>query len=137
LALVLLTCLTVPLYADSPTASTAGSSPIILGYYPSWRSGYLPPAEVQYKYFNYLTQAFFPTDAQGKLGNSAKFDNATFVEAAHANGTKVLLSLGGGSNGKAFAEMAVNDAARKRYLDEVLAFAKQYRYDGVDIDWEF
>jgi len=125
----LLISLALPLYA--------ASSPVILGYYPSWRTGYLPPADVQYKYFNYLTQAFFPTDAQGKMGNDAKFDNAAFVTAAHANGTKVLLSLGGGSNGKAFGEMAASDAARHRYLREVVDFAKQYNYDGVDIDWEF
>lgn len=117
--------------------SAASAQPVILGYYPTWRAKYLPPADMQYKYFNYLTQAFFPTDAQGKMGNDAKFDNAAFVTTAHANGTKVLLSLGGGSNGKAFGEMAANDTARKQYLGEVLAFAKQYNYDGVDIDWEF
>jgi len=137
-AVLLLACLALPLYA-APTTSTniQKSSPVILGYYPSWRAKYLPPTNVQYKYFNYITQAFFPTDAGGKMGNDATFDNAAFVAAAHQNGTKVLLSLGGGSNGKAFGEMAANDAARQRYLREVIDFAKQYNYDGVDIDWEF
>lgn len=121
----------------TPSLQAAPAPPVILGYYPSWRANYLPPQDVQYKYFNYLTQAFLPTSADGKLGYSANFDNVQFVKSAHENGTKVLLSLGGGSNGKAFAEMAANDAARKRYLGEVLDFAKQYNYDGVDIDWEF
>ncbi len=135
---LLLTSFALPIYADTATtANTQKSSVVILGYYPSWRAKYLPPADVQYKYFNYITQAFFPTDTNGKMGNDAKFDNTAFVAAAHENGTKVLLSLGGGSNGKAFAEMAANDVARQRYLSEVLDFAKQYNYDGVDIDWEF
>jgi chitinase len=138
LALALLLFFTLPLYADSTTpANVAKPSPVILGYYPSWRAKYLPPADVQYKYFNYVTQAFLPTSADGKLGYSKDFDNAQFVKSAHENGTKVLLSLGGGSNGKAFGEMAANDAARHRYLREVLDFAKRYNYDGVDIDWEF
>lgn len=134
---VLLVSLVLPLYADSTPANNPALAPVILGYYPSWRAGYLSPQDVQYKYFNYLTQAFFPADSQGKMGHDAKFDNTTFVATAHQNNTKVLLSLGGGSNGKAFGEMAASDAARHRYLREVVAFAKQYNYDGVDIDWEF
>lgn len=109
---------------------------VILGYYPSWRAEYLPPHKVQYQYFNYLTQAFLPANAKGKLGYSDKFPNQQFVEAAHQEGTKVLLSLGGGSNDKGFAAMAANAAARHRYIQEVVAFAKLYNYDGVDIDWE-
>lgn len=132
-ATLLLTCLismVLPLHADP-------IKPVILGYYPSWQAKHLPPDQVQYKYFNYVTQAFLSTDAQGEMSADAKFPNQQFVASAHQNGTKVLISLGGGSNGKAFGEMAASDAARHRYLDAVLEFAKTYDYDGVDIDWEF
>jgi chitinase len=132
----LATMMVCAVYILSPLRA-APSQPVILGYYSSWGAKYLPPQKVQYKYFNYLTQAFLTTDAQGKMSHDAEFDNQQFVTSAHQNGTKVLLSLGGSSNGKAFGEMAASDAARRRFLNEVLAFAKQYDYDGVDIDWEF
>ena len=65
------------------------------------------------------------------------FDYQQFVTNAHQNGTKVLLGLSGGGNGEPFGKMVSNDQARHRYLQQVIAFAKQYNFDGVDIDWEF
>lgn len=123
--------------ATTSAVRAAPDQPIILGYYSNSGAKHVSPQNVKYQYFNYICRAFFTTDTEGKMSYDTAFDHEQFVATAHKNGTNVLLSLGGGGNGDLFGQMVTNDKARQRYVQEVLAFAQKYHYDGVDIDWEF
>ena len=50
---------------------------------------------------------------------------------------KTLISVGGWSWSDKFSDMALTDASRTAFADSVVAFIKQYGFDGVDIDWEY
>lgn len=55
------------------------------------------------------------------------------VEQAHANKTKVLLSVGGWTGSKRFSPMVATAAGRKKFIDWNLDFIEKYQTDGVDI----
>ncbi|NIS81222.1 MAG: hypothetical protein GTO14_13695 [Anaerolineales bacterium] len=52
-------------------------------------------------------------------------------------GTRIHISVGGFRRSDNFSEMATNSRARKNFVENLVAFCKQYDLDGVDFDWEF
>lgn len=56
---------------------------------------------------------------------------------AHANNTKVLLSVGGWTGSKRFSPMVASPESRKKFIDWNLDFIQKYNTDGVDLDWEY
>ena len=50
---------------------------------------------------------------------------------------QVLVSIGGWAGSHDFSDVALTPEARLKFADSAVAFMKQYRLDGVDIDWEF
>jgi len=50
---------------------------------------------------------------------------------------KTLISVGGWSWSARFSDTALTPDSRRRFASSCVAFIKRYRFDGVDIDWEF
>ncbi|XP_043671883.1 chitinase-3-like protein 2 [Vespula pensylvanica] len=51
---------------------------------------------------------------------------------------KVMISIGGGNEFNfGFPEMVKNHANRKRFIRSVLNVTKRFKFDGLDLDWEF
>ncbi|CAG9767718.1 unnamed protein product [Ceutorhynchus assimilis] len=50
---------------------------------------------------------------------------------------KILLSIGGAGNNNGYPEMVKNHTNRKTFIQSVLNYVKDYKIDGVDLDWEF
>lgn len=50
---------------------------------------------------------------------------------------QVLLSLGGAGVDEDFASMVLTHDKRKTFIQSVLHLIKQYKLDGIDLDWEF
>lgn len=50
---------------------------------------------------------------------------------------KVMVACGGWAGSKGFSDMAMTDEGRKRFVESVLKFIKEYDIDGLDIDWEY
>ncbi|CAM1325937.1 Uncharacterised protein g9116 [Pycnogonum litorale] len=50
---------------------------------------------------------------------------------------KLLLSVGGGGHARGFHEMVSTKSNRQRFITQSMQFVKKYKYDGLDIDWEF
>jgi chitinase len=50
---------------------------------------------------------------------------------------KVMVACGGWAGSGGFSEMARTPETRKKFVESVVKFIKQYKIDGIDIDWEY
>jgi chitinase len=109
----------------------------VIGYMPSWAGDV---TTVQYSKLTHINYAFLLPTATGGLQpieNPAKLQS--LVATAHANGVKVLISVGGWNDGNdsSFESIGGNAAYRNTFVTNLVNFATQYNLDGVDIDWEY
>ena len=147
----------------APTASTPGGTATlgdrkVVGYFTAW-STYARNYQVtdipgnKVSHINYA----FANVANGKcvLGDSyADIDKAfagdtwdTGVLRGNFNqliklrdknpNLKTLISIGGWTWSANFSAAAATDASRKAFASSCVDFMKQYKFDGVDIDWEY
>jgi chitinase len=58
------------------------------------------------------------------------------IEQAHANGVKVMASIGGWSMCKHYPEMAADPVKRAKFMQGVKTLIG-LGFDGIDIDWEY
>ncbi len=123
------------LFASVQSASSL--TKIVNGYYPSWARASFGHERIAFANLTHISHAFVWPDADGDLVIPDDFLYPELVAAAHANGVKVILSIGGWGNGDGFAPMAASPAARSRFIARVVEFCYAYDYDGADIDWEF
>ena len=127
LAILLLVLVSMPAFAQFR----------VIGYVPSWAGNV---ADVQYSKLTHINYAFLLPTATGGLQpieNPAKLQS--LVSTAHANGVKVLISVGGWNNGddSGFESIGANATYRNTFVTNLVNFASQYNLDGVDIDWEY
>jgi len=59
------------------------------------------------------------------------------VQKAHAQGVKVLISVGGWGWDTQFEELAAHPESRTAFVQNLKAFVDEYQLDGADIDWEY
>jgi len=107
----------------------------VVGYLPTWAGSV---SNVQFSKLTHVNYAFLiPTSNGGyqPIEDPAKLQS--LVTAAHANGVKVLVSVGGGGGGDGFHGIVASAANRVNFANNMLAFANQYNLDGIDIDWEY
>jgi len=110
----------------------------VIGYVPSWRGNV---NFVRYDKLTHINYAFLVVREDGSYTN--EFDPnllQTVVTQAHAQGVKVLISVGGGANanpmGKAITNAAYPTSAAT-LKSNLLAFMATYQLDGIDLDWEY
>lgn len=58
------------------------------------------------------------------------------VIQAHEAGVRVVLAIGGWGVG-GFSEASESQATRKIFIDSIIEAIDKYRFDGIDIDWEY
>lgn len=107
----------------------------VVGYLPTWAGSV---NDIQFKKLTHVNYAFLiPTSSGGyqPIENASKLQS--LVTAAHANGVKVLVSVGGGGGGDGFHGIVASATNRVNFANNMLAFANQYNLDGIDIDWEY
>jgi chitinase len=143
---------------DAPTDATGGSdSPSpgdgspgsegghpqpgawVMGYYASWHSpangGDYAVSSIDWDGLTHVAAAFYIPDATGGWA-SGSFDQTTaaaLITAAHAQGKKVLASIGGSASGPGFEQAMQN--AQSTFVANLEALVTS-GYDGLDIDWE-
>ncbi|OMP76348.1 hypothetical protein BW716_25480 [[Flexibacter] sp. ATCC 35208] len=104
---------------------------------PSWQGDV---NTVQYSKLTHINYAFLLPTATGGLqsiDNPSKLQS--LVSLAHANGVKVMISVGGWNNGddSGFETLAGNSTYRSAFVTNIMNFVNQYNLDGADIDWEY
>jgi GH18 family chitinase len=110
-----------------------------VGYVTSW----LPNIAIQYNKLTHINYAFTIPDAFGNLTRNPENPGwlQTVVSNSHANGGKVLISVGGwlpdSPNPGSFASLAANSGYRGTFRNNLINLVNAYGLDGVDIDWEY
>lgn len=125
--------------SPEPPADIAGITCLpVIGVYPSWAQEALPLSKVRWDRLSHLGLVFTLPKADGSLDTSA-LDALVghAVSAAHAQGVKVAVAIGGARGyGDAFQRIAESDERLARFTGEVAQWVRRHGIDGVDIDWE-
>ncbi len=129
----------VPINVTSPQdAQLAGFK--VVGYYPSWKPDRLQ--SIDFDVVTHICYAFaIPTSDSGLLDLENPDTARALLISAHANGAKVLLSIGGWSYHDmplehVFMEATATDEKVKLLAENILDMCEEYGFDGVDMDWE-
>jgi chitinase len=120
----------------------------VIGYYPNWRlynrKGIAKPENLFYQKYTILNYSFFRPDAQGNIVSSDPIsdhtlleESPTVVEHAHLWGCRVMVSIGGWTFSDDFPAVAADPKKRHQFASECVRMLREYRFDGIDIDWEF
>jgi hypothetical protein len=109
-----------------------------LGYYCGWDQGGFPPASINWAAFTHISHfTLFPTATGGlDSGNGVGGNNSrAAVAAAHQNGVKIVICIGGANVGTGFTN-ACSPANIHKFVANLIRFMDAYGYDGIDTDWE-
>lgn len=120
---------------SSSSVEREARRPLVLGYY--YAGGGLAPSQINYRQFTHLCHAFATPDTSGGLVLEKGLPSRDLTSRAHAQGVKVLLSLGGAGNNLGFGALTSSTATMDRFVSQVVGLVSEYGYDGVDIDWEY
>ena len=123
------------LLAASPMLA---SDKLVVGYYPTWNRSAYSHTAIQYQNLTHIAHAFIGPYVDGSLEIPSGFLYPEMIQTAHANGVKVVVSLGGwGTYSDRFAPLTADTAARRRFVQNLKSFCITNGYDGADIDWEY
>ena len=115
------------LVAGMVNLSLAGN---IVGYVANWNGN---PTFIQYGKLTHINYSFAECTATGGLNCDTTYLGSV-VSKAHAAGVKVLISIGGASNGSTMTTAMRN--ARTNLTANIETFVHDWNLDGADIDWE-
>ena len=107
-------------------------------YLPNWRGALATWAgKLDFSRISYLNLCFADVDAAGNVSYlDAGLD--AFVAAAHANGVKVCMAIGGATvidNGGVYATV-LQDATRPTLVGKLGQYASDHQLDCIDVDLE-
>jgi chitinase len=108
---------------------------LLVGYYTEWSAHDLPVSAIEWGPLTHIAHAFALPQDGGGIENATTLPNDALVQAAHANGVKVVVSVGGQS--ASWASVVGSPTSRAATVAALAGFCSQHGYDGVDVDWEF
>jgi GH18 family chitinase len=121
--------------APSPTPELAVPAFRIVGYV---TDGGIVASPEQIARLTHINYAFALPKADGTLlGPANKWKLEQYVDTAHAQGVKVLISVGGWGYDPQFEQLAAAPETRATFVAEVMRLVDDYNLDGADIDWEY
>ncbi len=133
----------------------------VIGYYPNWqwydRGKLVKPSTIAYSKYSIINYSFFKPEASGLISNTdtwadenllqgqinwsttptSYYPNTSIIDLAHNAGTKVMVSIGGWTLSDNFPTIAASPSKRALFASECNRLLKFYKFDGIDIDWEY
>jgi GH18 family chitinase len=133
----------------------------VIGYYPNWqwydRAKLVKPSTIAYNKYSIINYCFFKPEASGVISNTdtwadenllqgqinwttnpvSYYPNTSLIDLAHNAGIKVMVSIGGWTMSNNFPTIAASSTLRAKFASECNRLIKFYKFDGIDIDWEY
>jgi chitinase len=147
--------LTVSMIIAAAPAAIAGGAlpdPIVLGYLPSYRDINAVLGKIEPRSYTHIALSFANPDAQGAVAKDGAMtcmldgndkpvsvvDLKRSVETNRANGTKTLISIGGGEVPNCSGDWAklIGEDQGTKMAETLSSFTEELQLDGVDIDLE-
>lgn len=128
----------------SPGFASAQDSLWVSAYYAGWLQGSddspgLRPDEIDYSAVTHIIHfSISPTTTGGinyTVNGITPEKSMAAVAAAHAAGKKILICVGGAGTSEDFAG-ATSPKNIEVFIQNLIRFAGERGYDGIDIDWE-
>ena len=107
----------------------------LLAYYSPDSNTSYKQNKIPYSQLTHICQAFMTFTASGAV--SGPTVETGFITNAHAEGVKVLVSVGGSGYAATFSTLMNNATARTTLINNIYNFCATNNYDGADIDWEY
>jgi len=126
--------------AITGNAPGLGGSRVATAWYAGWHAEDFPLTNVSWSKYTQLTYAFAETTSDVTVVSLADSDEELipqFVAAAHKNGVKASLSIGGWTGSRWFSSNVGSDENRTAFVQTVTNLARKYKLDGIDFDWEY
>ncbi|KAJ1777544.1 hypothetical protein LPJ77_002768 [Coemansia sp. RSA 2523] len=127
----------------SAVASTYHDSRVVLGYFPVQRT----VSDIPWDSLTHANIAFaFASDAGnitfvGDVVNSTMTSEQNarqLISAGQAKGVKMLVAVGGQGNfSKHLATALGSPDTQATFVSNAVQFVKDYKLDGIDLDWEY
>ena len=106
----------------------------IHGYLPTYSD--MPLAEIDFSALSHVSHCFALPQANGSVVFAAsEAQSKALIQAAHAAGAKVLLSVGGAKGAEGFGS-ALSSVVSRGLLVKNLMYFIRLGYDGIDVDME-
>ncbi len=129
--------LAVPYYSCTRTVPDKGVK--IMAYYFPHKGDFHPESLPLDK----LTHIIFSFTEV--IGNEMKFKHdsdglmlkSLVAQKKKHRNLKVMIACGGWGGSGGFSEMSGNPETRKKFVESAYNFIREYRLDGMDIDWEY
>lgn len=111
------------------------ANPIIVGYYPTWKSGYM--SGVDFSKYTHINIAFALPQGDGSVTFEGEYLMPQVVPTLHGHGAKVLLSVGGWTGSSFFSNIVKNPGLSENLITNLVNLVQTHNLDGIDIDWEY
>ncbi|KAJ2820737.1 hypothetical protein IWW50_004936 [Coemansia erecta] len=121
--------------SDNVLASGVLNNTVVFGYTFAARSN---AQNIPWDSLTHLVLAFLRVDPAGTVSSSNSSNVQELVSTAHANGVKVVGSIGGDGDGsRILATVLSTNMTRVALAASLVGAIKTYQLDGVDYDFEF
>ncbi|HJU38213.1 MAG TPA: glycoside hydrolase family 18 protein, partial [Tahibacter sp.] len=141
-AALALACIAATSHAADTVFATSFERSWVSGYVVGYQRNLMPIDQVDFAAVTHLMVGRVTPNANGTINTHFDIDNVNgpiwatqAADAAHAGNAKAILMVGGAGeyNGWVGATSAQNRAA---FVQNLVAAAVEYGFDGFDIDWE-
>ncbi|MEP6610500.1 MAG: glycosyl hydrolase family 18 protein, partial [Mucilaginibacter sp.] len=134
----LIAAITLSLYLF--TAEAQPKKHVVIGYVGGYR-GLIDTNMVHAKKLTHINYAFVNVKNNRAWLTNIKTDTTNFKSLLKLKKVnpdlKILISIGGWSWSKNFSDAVLTDTARDAFATSAVEIIRQYKLDGVDIDWEY
>ncbi|KAF9003663.1 endochitinase [Cyathus striatus] len=138
----ILTTIAVTSQAVNASALPRDDQKVAAAWYTGWHSDGTPSfplSQVSWGKYTHMTFAFAETTpdvTRLSMDGSNEGLLPEFVETAHNNGVKALVSIGGWSGSRWWSSNVESAENRAAFVNTVIELVEKYNLDGLDFDWE-
>lgn len=126
------------LFLFSASSYSSEFKPVV-AVYPAWKHTASSIQTIPWQRFSHLAVAgIYPKEDGSLLTENVDSFLQELVTKSHANGKKVVISIGGAGNAsQGFIAITKNQEKIDFFIKNVSNYVDRYHLDGVDIDWEY